>query len=335
MTEASVASSSAEADTSALIVPELSIICVNWNSLNYLLECVSSIFEFTREVSFEIIVIDNASPEGGIEILSHQFPLVKIIQSDINLGFAGANNLAFRQSVGQYVLLLNPDTKLIGPAINIMLYRIKALPDAGIVGCKLLNTDLSISTSSIHKFPTILNQLLAVESLRLRFPNCPLWEIAPLFSENLQPIKVDAISGACMMLKRDVFERAGLLNEDYFMYAEDIDLNYKVRQLGFSSYYIGEAQIVHHGGRSSSRQKISQWSTIMACQAMLQFCRMRRGHVYGIAYRISMGVAAVVRLVILSVMFSFGDRTGIRWAAEKWSTILKWAIGIEQLGTSR
>ena len=335
MADTSVANSRGNADKSALSTPELSIICVNWNSLDYLLECVASIYEHSAGVSFELIVVDNASPESGVDILARQFPLIRLVRSNRNVGFARANNLGFRQSVGQYILLLNPDTKLIGSALSIMLDRIKTLPDAGIVGCKLLNTDLTVSTSSIQKFPTILNQLFTVECLRLRFPAFPLWDIGPLFSEKVGPTKVDVIPGACMMLKRDVFERVGLLTEDYFMYAEDIDLNYKVRQLGCSSYYVGEAQIVHHGGRSSSRQKISQWSTVMTYRAMLRFYQMTRGHVYGAAYRAAMGFAAVVRLILLAMMFPFGDRSGIRWAVTKWSTVLKWAIGIEQLGTSR
>jgi hypothetical protein len=315
--------------------PELSIICVNWNSLDFLVDCIASIYEHTHQISFEVIVVDNASPEGGVETLEPQFPQVKVVRSDKNVGFAGANNLGFRHSTGRYVLLLNPDTKLIGPAINIMLERIKSLPDAGIVGCKLLNTDLSTSTSSIQTFPTILNQLLNVEYLRLAFPNCPLWAIGPLFSENLHPVKVEVIPGACMMLKRDVFERAGLLTEDYFMYAEDIDLNYKLQRLGLSSYYVGEGKIIHHGGRSSSRQKVSQWSTVMTYKAMLQFYRMSRGRAYAAAYRVAMGLAAAVRLILLAMMFPFGDREGIQCAAAKWGTVLKWAIGIKRLGVSQ
>ena len=314
---------------------DLSIICVNWNSLDCLLECVASIYEHTRGISFEIIVVDNASPEGRVETINAQFPEVIIVRSETNVGFAGANNLGFRHSRGQHILLLNPDTKLMGAAINIMLEHLKALPDAGIVGCKLLNTDLSVSTSSIQTFPTIVNQLLNVESLRLTFPGCSLWNIAPLFEENLCPIKVDVIPGACMMLKRDVFERAGLLTEDYFMYAEDIDLNYKLRQLGLSSYYIGQAQIVHHGGRSSSRQKVSQWSTVMTYDAMMRFYRMSRGRMYAALYRAAMGFAATVRLTLLVMMFPFGDRQGIRLAAAKWSTVLKWSLGVGRLGASQ
>ena len=138
-----------------------------------------------------------------------------------------------------------------------------------------------------------------------------------------------------MMLKRDVFERVDLLSEEYFMYAEDIDLNYKIRQLGLSSYYADGAQIVHHGGCSSSRQNISQWSTVMICRAMLRYYRMSRGHVYGTAYRFAMGFAAVIRLTLLTMMFPFGNRQSIRWSVAKWCIILKWAIGIESLDASR
>jgi GT2 family glycosyltransferase len=310
--------------------PELSIICVNWNSLDYLLECVGSIYEHTRELSFEVIVVDNASSESGVERLTQQYPRVKLMKSERNLGFAGANNLGFKESSGEYILLLNPDTKLIGPAINIMLAQLKRLADAGIVGCKLLNTDLSISTSSIQKFPTILNQIFMAECLRLRFPTFPLWNIGPLFLENVGPIKVDVIPGACMMLRRDVFERSGMLDEGYFMYAEDIDINYRVKKLGFSSYYVGAAQIVHHGGRSSSRQETSLWPTVMTYRAMLRFFRRSQGQVYASAYRIAIGSAALLRLIALAIILPFGDRERLRWAVTKWSMILKLTIGIRQ-----
>lgn len=324
-----------DAKEGPFVKAELSIICVNWNSVDYLIDCIASIYECTPDLAFEVIVVDNASPEGGVERISQQFPFVKLVKSDENLGFARANNLGFAKSAGQYVLLLNPDTKLVGSAIKIMLDRIKSLPDAGIVGCKLLNDDFTISTTSIQKFPTILNQLLTVERLRLRFPACPLWDIAPLFRDNVAPVKVDVIPGACMMIRRDVFERVGLLSESYFMYAEDIDLNFKVMRLGFSSYYIAEAQIIHFGGRSSSRQTVSQWSTVMTYRAMAQFFRSSRGPAYGAAYRAAMGFGAAVRLILLAMIFPFGDKQSVQWSAAKWSTILKWAIGIEQLGANR
>jgi GT2 family glycosyltransferase len=202
------------------------------------------------------------------------------------------------------------------------------LPNAGIVGAKLLNTDFSIQTASIQRFPTILNQLLDIEFVRLRWPTCPLWDISPLFADRLDPVEVEIIPGACMLLKRDVFERIGMFSEDYFMYAEDLDLNYKVRKLGLSSYYVGQAEIVHHGGGSSSRRSDDQWATAMKYKAMLRFYRKNRGILYGWLYRAAMASAAAVRLILLGFMFPFGDRDRICEIARKWCTVLKCALGM-------
>jgi GT2 family glycosyltransferase len=310
---------------------ELSIICVNWNSVPYLRECISSIYTNTKGVEFEIIVVDNASPQRDIETIRDEFVEVRIVQSERNLGFAGANNLGFRVSTGTYVLFLNPDTKLIDPSINILLETIKGLPDAGIVGCKLLNSDLSVQLSSIQTFPTIVNQALDAEYLRLRWPNCPLWRIAPLFSADVTLLKVEVIPGACMLLRRTTFEQVGMLSEDYFMYAEDLDLNYKLKAAGFINYYVGKTAIIHHGGGSSSRQKVSQWSTIMKHRAMRRLFRKMNGTAYEQLYRIVMGAVALARLLILGVMFPFSDRQSFRYSVDKWRTILRWALGFQDL----
>lgn len=310
---------------------ELSIVCVNWNSVDYLRECLASIYEHTRGVLFEILIVDNASPAGDVNVLKREFPQIKIIKSPKNLGFAGANNLGFRNSSGTYVLFLNPDTKLIGPSIPIMLRHIKSLPDAGIVGCKLLNSDLTVQLSSIQKFPTILNQALDAEYLRVRWPHCPLWEIAPLFAKDVKLLKVRVIPGACMLLRRTVFEQVGMFSEDYFMYAEDIDLNYKLKHAGFSNYYVGETAIIHHGGGSSSRQELRQWAVVMKMNAMLQLFRKTRGRTYGTGYRAAMGTVAAARLSILTVLSVIerllGRGQSPRLAVGKWKAVLNWAIG--------
>ena len=250
---------------------DVSIICVNWNSVDYLRECIASIYANTWGLSFEIIVVDNASPQGGVESLSEKFPEISIIKNPTNLGFAGANNLGFRSSTGQYVLFLNPDTELVGPTINILMEHIKSLPGAGIVGCKMLNTDRSVQITSIQKFPTILNQVFNTEILQRRWPGCPLWDLAPLFSDDVDMIEVEVIPGACMLLRREAFAAVGMFSEEYFMYAEDLDLNYKLKRAGYKNYYVGKAVIIHHGGKSSSKQKVSQWSTIMKYRAMTRY----------------------------------------------------------------
>jgi len=302
---------------------DLSIIIVNWNSVNYLRDCVASILEYTRGISFEIIVVDNASPTGDADIIEQEFRNVTFIRSCKNLGFAGANNLGFRRASGEYVLFLNPDTKLISPAINLMLERLRSLADAGILGCKLLNSDLSVQTSSIQKFPTILNQVFQSEYLRLRWPSFPLWDIGPLFSDSPRPTRVEAITGACMMMKREVFEIVGLYSEDYWMYSEDLDLCLKVKRAGFKNYYIGDATIIHYAGKSSD----PEWALTMKLRSDLRFLSISRGPFYLLAFRIGMALNAVARLAIIAVVYPFwrvlGKQTapGPTWS--KWRVVLR------------
>jgi GT2 family glycosyltransferase len=317
---------------------DLSIVYVNWNSLDYLRKSIASVYEHTRGISFEIIVVDNASPETGVESLTELFAGIKIIRSSENLGFARANNQGFRISTGRYVLLLNPDTLLIESSLDVMLRHIQLLPDAGIVGCKLLNSDRSVQLSSIQKFPNILNQVVDAEYMLSRWPRFPLWNIGPLFCSDVKLTKAEVISGACMLLRHEVFEKVGMFSEDYFMYAEDLDLNYKVRKAGFTNYYVGETAIIHHGGRSSSRQQVSQWATIMKYNAMLRYFRKTRGRSYELLYRASIGIAAVCRLLLLAFAIPVGDRLfqkeSLHMASKKWRAVLAWAVGFSRVEAS-
>jgi GT2 family glycosyltransferase len=300
---------------------DLSIICVNWNSVGYLRQCISSIYQWTHGISFEIIVVDNASPEANIDSLTQHFPDIRIIKSNINLGFAGANNLGVKHSTAECILFLNPDTRLIGPAINVMLWNFQSLPHVGIVGCKLLNSDLSVQTSSIMKFPRILNSLMQVEYLRLRWPK--LWGIDPLFSASVQPAKVEAISGACMLIKREVFNAVGMFSTAYFMYSEDIDLCYKLVRAGFINYYVGQASIVHYGGKSSA----PEWQTVRKTEAELKFCNEHYGHLYGGMYRLAVILSALARLILIAVLrfprrvFRRRDLLDEAWV--RWGTTLR------------
>jgi GT2 family glycosyltransferase len=314
---------------------DLSIIYVNWNSVDYIRESIGSVYQNTPGLKIEIIVVDNASPEGNVDLLRSAFPEVIILKNATNLGFAGANNLGFQHSSGDHVLFLNPDTKLVGPAILTMLHRAKEVPDVGIVGCKLLNSDLSVQITAIQKFPTILNQVLDFEYLQMKWPGCPLWSIAPLFDPAVKLLKVEVISGACMLMSRSAFERAGRFTEEYFMYAEDIDLNYKVRLAGYSNCYVGDASIIHYGGKSSSQHRVSHWSTMMKYRAMGKLFNNTRGKVQGELYRLAMGCAAIGRLGLLICAYPLGnllgDRESLRYAIEKWKVVLRWALGQQDM----
>ena len=314
---------------------ELSIIFVNWNSSEYLRESVRSIYQHTHGVTFEVIVVDNASTHDDLGAFEREFPAARVIRSPRNAGFAAANNIGFTASAGDCVLLLNPDTELFEPSVNVLLKHLKQLPDAGIVGCKLLNSDGSVQISSIQRLPTILNQVIDVEYLRLRWPHCPLWRIDPLFATNMTVIPVEVIPGACMLLRREVFERVGMLTEDYFMYAEDLDLNYKLRHAGFKSYYVGETAIIHHGGRSSARQSVSHWARLMQCRAMKRYFGKTHGTVYELLYQVAVGAVALIRVmaaVLLgAVVRDSSEQESLAGARRKWWAVFQWSMGIQVL----
>lgn len=296
---------------------DLSIIIVNWNSTAYILKCVESIYANTHEIEFEILVVDNASPDGDVRIVKQRFPEVILIESPANLGFACANNIGCRASRGEFVAFLNPDTVLVNSAFDLMLRQARTLPTVGAVGCKLLNGDRSVQTSAIQTFPTILNQLLDLDVLRSRFPACHLWDIAPLYADSIEPRRVEVISGACVMLRREVFVQIGQFSEEYFMYAEDLDLCYKATKKGFVNYFVPEGEIVHYGGTSSNPRR----AVLMKWRSILKYVEKHRGYSYLLAFRAAMTCGALARLAVLITLMVV--RGGARRNATR-ETLIKW-----------
>jgi GT2 family glycosyltransferase len=315
----------------------LSIIIVNWNSKEYLRKCIASILATTIGIEYEILVIDSASFDGCDEMLREHYPQVRFIQSERNLGFARSNNVAFQESKGRSVLFLNPDTEVAASAINTMHESLWRLPNAGAVGCTLFNADGTVQTSCIQAFPTILNQFLDSEFLRSLWPKLPLWGMAPLFGTGKEPEKVEALSGACIMLKRSVFDQIGLFSEEYFMYAEDIDLCYKVRRAGYENFYEPHATGIHFGGASSQKGP-SDFAVIMMRESTLRFLKKTRGDLYGFAYRGTTLLCAIARIAVLMILLPgqhIRQSGGSSWASfRKWRAILAWSLGFENWARS-
>jgi len=311
----------------------LSIVIVNWKSADFLRKCLQSIFANAGDLSLEVIVVDNASFDGSAELVEREFPGVHFVQSKENLGFAGANNLGVRSANGRNLLFLNPDTEVIGTALERMSSFLDATPNAGAVGCKLLNTDGTVQTSCIQPFPTILNQALDTEFLRKMFPKSRLWGMEPLLGDPQGPSEVEMISGACLLIRRHVFEQVGCFDTKYFMYTEDVDLCYKVWRAGWKNYYVSSATVTHHGGRSSSAKPESHFATVMQRKSKLKFFSCYRGAVYAFLYRITMGCIALLRLFIVGLVFlpTLGllRRPVLTQILHKWTMVLRWAIGLE------
>jgi GT2 family glycosyltransferase len=310
--------------------PDLSVLIVNWNSVHFLEKCLRSVYESAGDLHFEVIVVDNASYDGSQEMLKDKFPRVEFIQNTANEGFAKANNKAFHHSSGRWVLFLNPDTEVIGPALATLLAFLKATPDAGIVGPKLLNSDGSVQITSIMHFPSLLNEALDFEFLHRAFPRFPLWNIAPLFERaGDKGVPVEAISGACMMMPRGVFEEVGMFDTSYFMFSEDLDLCYKVRKAGWKTYYCGSAVLVHHGGGSVASAS-EGFRTVTTHASHVEFISSRYGNLQGLLYRKAMALVAAARLIagyaLLISTLGLVSRHSLRPALARWLTVLRWAI---------
>lgn len=313
---------------------DLSVIIVNWNSAAFTTQCISSIFSQTHGLGFEVLVVDNASTDDSCGVIRDRCPSAKLIRSSQNLGFARANNLGFQNSTGRILLFLNPDTELCGAAINLMYNCLDSSADIGVLGCRLLNSDLSVQGSSIQPFPTILNQIADAEQLRRLTPRLKLWGMQPLFeSDHGRPVEVEAVSGACLMIKREVFKQVGLFSTDYFMYSEDLDLCYQVKKVGQKVCYLGSATIVHHGGKSSKKRGGEAFVGPLMKETLRSFLEKTRGPFYAALYRLAIFLVAVLRLAVLGVLLPIPsgtlDKDSLRHSLIKWYRILRWSMGLE------
>lgn len=232
----------------------LSVIIVNFNTKTLLKNCLASLFEQTKDLDFEVWVVDNGSTDGSVEEVENLIrqladkiknPKVKLklIKNKKNLGFAKANNQALRKACGKLLLLLNSDTIILDKAISKMVNFIEGNPKVGIVGAKLLNPDGSFQPStgkSLDLWQTFL-WLFGGERLGLT-----------RFSPQ-KTIQTDWVSGACLMMRRRALEKIGLLDENFFMYLEEMEFCYRAKLAGFKIFFYPEVNVIHLGQRSGNR----------------------------------------------------------------------------------
>jgi GT2 family glycosyltransferase len=312
----------------------LSIIIVNWDSREYVRQCLTSLFKHCPNADVEVIVVDGGSFDGCDKMLAREFPSVVFVQSEKNIGFARANNLGARHAKGSNLLFLNPDTEFLENSIDLLLQRLVMLPEAGAVGCRLLNSDRSLQTSCVQSYPTVINQVLDAEFLRRRFPRLRFWGIAALYSDAIEPSEVEAISGACILIKKKAFEVVGGFSENYFMYGEDLDLCFKLKRAGFRVYHVPETSIVHHGG-GSTKTNTSNFASVMMRESVFRFMRSNRGALSANLYRAAMAVTSLVRLSLILPLLAIPKNRVIQHGKDslrKWRAILRWSCGLESGG---
>ena len=317
---------------------DLSIIIINWNSVEFLRECLRSIFAQANDFSFEVIVLDNGSFDGSAEMLADEFSEVRFIQGEENLGFAKANNLASQIALGKYLLFLNPDTEIRGRALILLVEAARTFPEGGAFGARLLNSDGTLQTSCIQAFPTIRNQFLDSNCLRRLFPGSGLWGTAALFTQSRAPESVEGISGACLLTRRGLFQQLGGFSERYFMYFEDMDYCLRCAKAGCRNYFVPAAEVVHHGGKSSGGEH-SKFSSVMMVESAWRFFVKQHGSVWAALFRVSVGLQAGLRSLLLVVVLPVARLSGrprrIVGALRKWVFVLRWAAGMESWASNR
>ncbi|MBQ6205437.1 MAG: glycosyltransferase family 2 protein [Prevotella sp.] len=255
---------------------KLNVVIVNYNVRHYLEQCLLSLQKALENIEAEVYVVDNHSKDGSVEQLQPRFPSVKFITSQHNLGFARANNVAIRQGESEYVLLLNPDTIVTSDAIMHSVEFMDAHPEAGALGLKMLRADGSPAKESRRGLPTPLTAFYKMTGLCERFPNHR--KLGKYYMGYLPwdaPCEIEVVSGAFCMLRREALNQVGLLDEDYFMYGEDIDLSYRILKAGWKNWYIPE-HILHYKGEST--QKSSFRYVHVFYGSMLIFFRKHYNH---------------------------------------------------------
>ena len=265
--------------------------------MDLLSDCLSSIFEPGLNIDFEVYVVDNASNDGSQTMINDQFPDVKLIANSNNPGFAKANNQALRISSGEYVLLLNPDTIVKSGAIEKLVNFLDEFPEAGAAGARLLNSDGSLQRSASPK-PTVFREfwrLFHLDGLKY-FAKYPMnrWSTE-------QTREVDILKGACMIIRRNALDEVGLLDEEYFMYSEEVDLCTRLTQSGWHLYWVPDAEVIHFGGQST--QQVAEEMFLRLYEGKIMYYRKHQSNLTVMVYKFILCIASLVRLVLTPFAF--------------------------------
>lgn len=281
---------------------DLSIVIVNWNTRDLLARCLESVAGAAPALTREVLVVDNASTDGSAALVRERFPWVRLFENPENVGFARANNQGIRESSGRYILLLNPDTELRPGALETLVQFMDQHPRVGAAGPRLLNADGSLQLSCQPK-PTLFRETWMLFRLERRWPVgyyvMEKWDSAV-------PRPVDVVKGACLIMPRDIILQVGLLDEDYFLYAEELDLCERVRRAGYEIYWVPTAVVSHLGEQSTQQMPESSFLFLYASKHL--FFRKHYGTAAGAIFRLILLLSTLPR--ILLGRFARGHRQG-------------------------
>ncbi|GLC87875.1 glycosyltransferase family 2 protein [Lysinibacillus piscis] len=234
---------------------DLSIVIVNYNTKKLTSDCIQSVIDSKMDFLYEIFVVDNASSDGSVEVLQRDFPDVHVIANTENVGFSKANNQAIKVSSGRYVLLLNSDTIVQKNTLSTIKEYMEQHQMVGAAGCEVNLPDGSLDKACHRGFPTPEASFYYMMGLAKRYPESPKYNSYHQSYMNMQEIHdIDCLVGAFVMVRREAIEQVGLLDEEFFMYGEDIDWCYRIKEAGWRIVYNPTTSIIHYKGASSRRK---------------------------------------------------------------------------------
>ncbi|MCD6486784.1 MAG: glycosyltransferase family 2 protein [Syntrophobacterales bacterium] len=299
---------------------DITIVIVNWNTKNLLRNCLKSVYQTVMDITFEIIVVDNASHDGSAAMAAKEFPGVRIIENSENRGFGAANNQAFAVMKGRYALLLNTDAVLTENAVHELFVFMENDEEAAMTGGQLLNRDGS-RQNSIANFPTIFTLLMNISLLEYLFPG----KYPSKRYEHKGPLEVESVVGACVLVRKKAMDEVGVFDERYFFFFEETDWACQMCSAGWKVYHVPSAMIYHLQGKSIGRNIRSR---IEFYRSRYKFFSKWRGRSYNVAVSIVIFVRLIINWLLTSVggILTAGMNRAIR---DKWvvySRLILWHL---------
>jgi GT2 family glycosyltransferase len=293
---------------------DLSVIIVNWNTRDLLRNCLNSVYRIAPDLTFEVIVVDNASRDGSVEMIREEFPDVSVMVNMENSGFGAANNQALAVMKGRYALLLNTDAILTEKSAPELFHFMENHPDAAMACGQLLNEDGS-KQNSIANFPTLLTLLANVSLLEYLFPR----HFPSKRYEHREPVRVDSGVGACLIIRKKAMDVVGMFDERYFFFFEETDWAYRMHKAGWKVYHVPAALVYHLQGQSIGGNIRSR---IEFYRSRYQFFRKWKGRLYNVAIR----WVLFLRLAVNWLLTSLGNIVtlfAMRELRAKWAVYSK------------
>ena len=305
---------------------DVSVIIVSWNVRNLLRVCLNSLFKETKDIRFEVILIDNVSTDGSASMVVNEFPEVTLIENKVNRGFAAACNQGVKIARGNYILLLNPDTVVIDGAVQKTVSYADEHSDAGVVGCQVLLNDTEIQ-KTCFSYPSIAGLLIQKTGLRRVFSHSRLFGwIDYGWWDRTTEKEVDVVSGMYMLVRREVIASVGLLDEAYFVYAEETDWCYRIKKAGWKIVFTPSARIIHIDGGNKSTDLVKIKMFVQMQKSLLIFYKKNYGFFSWLLAKIIYTISMLLRYISFKILSFVKNTQRVQNKVEQASAAIRFHI---------